>query len=84
LTHKTILSSCFDKIFTIFYAGYAVNIDTFQVGQFSWQLLHRAPGNQKCCYPPNSKNEGSAHRFVQKTGKLVHEAGQRAAEETGW
>ncbi len=32
------------KLFGIESTWFTVNIDAFQVGQFSWQLLHRSSG----------------------------------------
>ena len=44
---KSLLLRRLDGIFVISGAGGAVDIDAFQIGEFSWQLLHRAPAHQE-------------------------------------
>ncbi len=58
---KALRSHRLNWIFTIGDAGCAVDIDASQIGEFSWQLLHRAPGNQEGCLPPDSKRAQFLH-----------------------
>jgi hypothetical protein len=51
---KELLLRCPHRIFMICDAGCAVNIDAFKIGEFSWQLIDRAPGKHECCFPPVS------------------------------